>query len=54
MQPSLAAEDMASMLAANAAVDDIRRGTWVVAADGLVHWTPRFVRGTIHRSVRVH
>jgi hypothetical protein len=35
-------------------VDDILRGAWVVVADGLVAWTPGFVRGTIHRSMRVH
>jgi hypothetical protein len=45
---------VASMLAATAAVDDIRRGAWVVVADGLVAWNLVFVRGTIHRPVRVH
>ncbi len=45
---------MAIMLGATAAVDDILRGGWVVVADGLVAWTPGFVRGTIHRPVRVH
>ncbi len=45
---------MASMLAATLTVDDILRGGWVVVADGLVAWTPGFLRGTIHRPVRVH
>jgi hypothetical protein len=54
LQAYLAAEDVASMLAATAAVDDVRRGAWLVVADGLVAWTPRFVRGNIHRTVRVH
>jgi hypothetical protein len=45
---------MASMLVATAAVDDILRSRWVVVADGLVDWTPGFVRGTIHRPVQVH
>ncbi len=53
-QAYLVAEDAASMSVATAAVDDIRRGAWVVVADGLVAWTPGFVKGTIHRSVRVH
>jgi hypothetical protein len=42
------------MLAATAAVDDVRMGAWLVVADGLVSWTPTFVRGTIHKPVRVH
>ncbi len=42
------------MLAATAAVDDIWRGALLVVADCLVAWTPTFVRGTIHKSVRVH
>ena len=42
------------MLAATLTVDDILRGGWVVVADGLVAWTPGFVRGDIHRPVRVH
>jgi hypothetical protein len=42
------------MLVATVAVDDIRRGAWEVVADGLVSWTPEFVRGTIHRPMRVH
>jgi hypothetical protein len=45
---------VASMLAATAAVDDIQRGAWLVVADGLVAWTPTFMRGTIHKPVRVH
>ena len=45
---------MASMLAATAVVDDIWRGALVVVADGLVAWTPGFVRGTIHKPVWVH
>jgi hypothetical protein len=49
-----AVEDVASMLAATAAVDDIWRGAWVVVADGLVDWTPGFVKGTIHRPMWVH
>jgi hypothetical protein len=49
-----AVEDVASMLAATAVVDNIRRGAWLVVADGLVAWTPTFVRGTIHKLVRVH
>ncbi len=49
------AEDAASMLAATASVDGVSRGAWVVVADGLVAWTPKFlVRGTIHKPVRVH
>ncbi len=48
------AEDVASMLADTAAVDDIQRGTWLVVTDGLVAWTPTFVRGTIHQPVWVH
>jgi hypothetical protein len=48
----LAAYDIASMLAATAAVDNILRGRWVVVADGLVAWTPGFLRGTIHRPVQ--
>jgi hypothetical protein len=32
----LAGEDLASMLAATAAVDDIRRGAWLVVAEGLL------------------
>jgi hypothetical protein len=47
-------EDVASMLAATAVVDDIWRGALVVVADGLVAWTPGFVRGTIHKPVWVH
>ncbi len=43
-----------TMLVATAAVDDILRGGWVVVADELVVWTPRFLRGTIHRPVQVH
>jgi hypothetical protein len=42
------------MLAATVAVDDVRRGAWLVVADGLVAWMPGFVRGTIHEPVRVH
>jgi hypothetical protein len=45
---------MVSMLAATAVVEDIQRGAWVVVADGLVAWTSGFMRGTIHRPVRVH
>jgi hypothetical protein len=45
---------MATMLAAIAAVDDIRRGALLVVADGLVPWTLGFVRGTIHKPLRVH
>ncbi len=41
------------MLAATAAVDDIWRGAWLVVADGLVSWTLGFVRGTIHKLIRV-
>jgi hypothetical protein len=50
----LSAEDVASMLAATVAVDDIRRGAWVVVADGLFAWTPGFVKGIIHRPVWLH
>ena len=50
----MAAEDVASMLAATVAVDDVRRGAWDIVADGLVAWTLGFVRGIIHRPVRVH
>jgi hypothetical protein len=42
------------MLAATAAVDDIRRGAWLVVADGLVAWALTFVRGTIHKPLQVH
>ncbi len=42
------------MLAATAAVDDSRIGAWLVVADGLVAWTPTFVRGTIHKLMRMH
>jgi hypothetical protein len=42
------------MLAATVAVDDVRRGAWDIVADGLVAWTLGFVRGIIHRPVRVH
>jgi hypothetical protein len=42
------------MLVATAAVDNIRMGVLSVVADGLVAWTPTFVRGTIHKLVRVH
>jgi hypothetical protein len=45
---------VASMLAATAAVDDTRMGAWLVVADGLVAWTPTFVRGTIRKPMRVH
>ncbi len=45
---------MASMLAANATVDGVIRGAWLVVADGLVAWSWAFlVRGTIHKLVRV-
>jgi hypothetical protein len=49
-------EDVASMLAADAAVDGVIRGAWlVVADDGLAAWSPTFlVRGTIHKPVWVH
>ncbi len=50
----LAAKDVTSMLAATVAVDDTRRGAWLVMAAGLVAWTLGFVRGTIHKPVRVH
>jgi hypothetical protein len=42
------------MLAAAAVVDDIRRGALLLVADRLVAWTPGFLRGTIHKPVRVH
>jgi hypothetical protein len=42
------------MLAATVAVDDIRRGAWVVVADWLIAWTPVFVRGILHRPMGVH
>ncbi len=48
------AVDVATMLAATAAVDDVLWSGWVVLADGLVDWTPGFMRGTIHRPVWVH
>ncbi len=45
---------MASTLAANAAVDEVR-GAWLVVADGLAASSPAFlVRGTIHKPLRVH
>ncbi len=47
-------EDVASMLTATAAVDDIQRGALLVVDDGLVAWTPGFVRGTIHKPMRLH
>ncbi len=47
-------EDVASMLAATAVVDDTWWGAWVVVADVLVAWTSGFARATIHRPVRVH
>ncbi len=50
----MAAEDVALMSAATAAVDDVQRVAWLVVADGLAAWTPTFVRGTIHKPVRVH
>ncbi len=34
----LAAEDVVSMLAANAAVGGVVKGTWLVVADGLAAW----------------
>ncbi len=49
-----AAENVASILAATVAVDDIQRGAWLVVADGLVAWTPILMRGTIHKPMRVH
>ncbi len=49
------AEDVASTLAANAAVDGVSRGAWLVVADRLVAWLLVFlVKGTIHKPVRVH
>ncbi len=49
------AEDVSSMLVANAAVDDIIRGAWLVVADGLAAWSPAFlVRGTIHKPMWGH
>ncbi len=52
---NLAAEVVASTLAATVAVDGVIRGAWLVVADGLVAWSPTFlVRGTIHKPVRVH
>ena len=50
----LVAEDVASMLVATVALDDVRRGAWLVVADGLVAWTPTLVIGTIHKPVQVH
>jgi hypothetical protein len=49
-----AAEDVASTLAATAAVDNLRRGAWLVVANGLVAWPPPLLRGNIHKPVRVH
>jgi hypothetical protein len=43
-----------SILVATVVVDDVMWSRWVVVADGLVDWTPGFMRGTIHRPVRVH
>jgi hypothetical protein len=47
-------EDVASMLAATAAVNDVQRGACLVVADGLVAWTPTLARDTIHKPMRVH
>jgi hypothetical protein len=50
-----AVEDVASVLVANAAVDGVIRGAWLVVADGLAAWSLAFlVRGTIHKTMRVH
>ncbi len=34
---------MASTLAANAAVDCVIKGAWLVVADGLAAWSPLFL-----------
>ncbi len=48
-------EDVASMLAANGAVDGVLRGAWLVVANGLAAWSLAFlVRGTIHKPMRMH
>ncbi len=47
-----AVEDVASMLVANAMVDGVLMGTWLVVAGGIAAWLPAFlVRSTIHNPV---
>jgi hypothetical protein len=46
---------VAYTLVANAAMNGVNRGTWLVVAGGLDAWSPALlVRGTIHKPVRVH